>query len=251
MPPVVFLHGFMGNAVDWAEVIQQLGDTFYCMVIDLPGHGKSLGRPVPQGYTMEGAVLGIVQAMEKAGIVPAALVGYSMGGRLALYLAVRHGHVCSRLVVESATAGIVEAKEREKRRLLDEAWAGHLHRGSFEDFLRTWYVQPVFETLAQTPELFERIVKQRLANDPLELARALEGMGVGSQAHLWDRLSELAMPVLLLAGERDRKYVGILQAMEAQLPGAVLEIVPQVGHNIHAENPRGVAERLKDFLLKE
>ena len=247
-PPVVFLHGFMGSSRDWDEVVEELSGTCYCMAIDLPGHGRSLDFTDRNTYTLTGAARGIVQVMKQADLLSATIIGYSMGGRLALYLAIQYGYLCTSLVIESATPGIRGNDERVRRKELDEKLAEELRQGQFEDFLRRWYGQPIFRSLAEVPEKLEEVLKQRIFNEPEELAKALCGMSVGAQAPLWQHLADLAMPVLLLAGEYDRKYVDIVGAMGELLPHAAVEIVPGTGHNVHVENPSGVAARIKRFL---
>lgn len=250
-PPVVFLHGFMGSARDWDSVIEKVSAACYCVAIDLPGHGKSVGLVDSHAYTMTGAALNVVKAMEASGAVPATVVGYSMGGRLALYLATHHGFVCSRLVVESATAGILAPEARKQRKFIDEARAKELEEGEFEDFLRTWYCQDVFKTVAESRENFERMVRRRLVNNPEELARSMRAMSVAAQPALWDQLSKLTAPVLLLAGEKDAKYVSLAKAMQAWIPKARFQLVPGAGHNAHLEQSGLVAGYIKDFVLKE
>jgi pimeloyl-ACP methyl ester carboxylesterase len=111
-PAVLFLHGFMGSGADWAAVISALDERFYCVAPDLPGHGRSLGL-TPQAYTINGAAKMLRELLDGLGISRAALAGYSMGGRLALYLALRHPEECPGLFLESASPGIEDAAERE------------------------------------------------------------------------------------------------------------------------------------------
>jgi 2-succinyl-6-hydroxy-2,4-cyclohexadiene-1-carboxylate synthase len=250
-PVVVLLHGFMGSSKDWHEIIDLLVDSCLCLAIDLPGHGKSTCLKNPGAYTFSETAAQVVSVMEMTKAVPATVMGYSMGGRIALYVALQYRHACSKLVIESATAGIVDEGERAKRKALDRDRAQEISRGKFEDFVRTWYCQPVFQTLAENPERLETVIGQRLLNDPLELSQALDGMGVGMQPSLWGRLHELPIPTLLIAGEKDSKYVGIVQSMAALIPKGRVVSIPETGHNAHLENPDLVAEYTKDFILKE
>ena len=174
-----------------------------------------------------------------------------MGGRLALYVALHHAHPCSALVLESATAGIPEATARAERRALDEKRAEELEQGTFEEFLRTWYSQPVFASLVSTPRILESVMQRRRLNDPRLLAKALRGLGVAAQPSLWEDLPALAMPALCITGERDDKYARILQQMARMMPRGKVEIVAESGHNVHVENPSGFVERIKSFLRKE
>jgi 2-succinyl-6-hydroxy-2,4-cyclohexadiene-1-carboxylate synthase len=250
-PAVVFLHGFMGNTKDWDPVIDRMANRCLCLAIDLPGHGKSTGLKDKDAYTFVGAACRVVEVIEKIGTAPATVAGYSMGGRLALYVACHYTRVCCKLVVESAAAGISEDKERRHRRTVDEVWADRLEKRRFEDFLRTWYRQPVFYPLAENPEKFENMIQHRLINDPGELALAMRGLGAGAQPSLWHALPKLTLPVLLLAGEHDKKYVDIHQSMMRLLPRGRPTIVAGAGHNVHLDAPSVVADHIKDFVFKE
>jgi 2-succinyl-6-hydroxy-2,4-cyclohexadiene-1-carboxylate synthase len=238
----------MGSGQDWAEVIELLSNTYYCLTIDLPGHGKSALFTDDRSYTISEASRGIVGAMNKAGISPAPIVGYSMGGRIALDLAIHHGPVCSQLIVESATAGIVNENDRAQRLAEDEKRAMELEQGEFEDFLRTWYRQPIFASLVDDKEKLEDVLRRRRNNKPAELAKAFRGMSVGAQAPLWESLPRLNIPVLLVAGEQDGKYKDIVEKMAMSLPNATVEIVPEAGHNVHVERPSAVAKHIDRFL---
>jgi len=249
-PRVILLHGFMGSVRDWDEVVRILKHDYCCLLVDLPGHGKSLDT-ADDAYTLAGAAREVAQIMQTAGPAPAAVIGYSMGGRLALYVALHHSHLCSALVLESATAGIPEATARAERRALDEKRAEELEQGIFEEFLRTWYSQPVFASLASTPRILESVMKRRRLNDPRLLAKALRGLGVAAQPSFWENLPALTMPALCITGERDEKYTRILQQMARMMPRGKVEIVAESGHNVHIENPSGFLERIKSFLGKE
>ena len=251
-PPLLFLHGFMGDSADWEDVVSHLSDRYYCVTPDLPGHGRSL-RAEGQGgrgrsYSLTGAAEAVKTVMRDAGLIPATVVGYSMGGRIALCLATRHPTICSKLVIESATPGIADPQERQHRLRLDVLRARRLQERGLPDFLRAWYRQPIFETIAESPTRLESIIRRRSDNDPSAIGAVLIGMSVGGQESLWDELSHLNMPVLLIAGERDGKYVDVVQAMAAGLPMASVKIMPQCGHTVHLEDPSGFARRLERFL---
>ncbi|QIN79929.1 2-succinyl-6-hydroxy-2,4-cyclohexadiene-1-carboxylate synthase [Rubrobacter marinus] len=236
-PAVLFLHGFMGSSGDWREVLQAIGDEAFAVAVDLPGHGASLGLP-PEVYAFEGAARAVIGVLNELGIDRASLVGYSMGGRLALYLALRHPERCSGLFLESASPGLRDAEERASRRAADEEKARRLESEDFETFLRDWYRQPLFASLARDEGLLRRTLEERRRNDPAELARSLRGMGTGSQPSLWEELSGLRVPALAVAGELDEKFVGISRRMAELGPCIEAATVPGVGHNVRAEARR-------------
>ncbi len=241
----------MGNTRDWGDVISRLSNTYYCIAIDLPGHGKSLDLAEKDMYTFSGTVDATIRIMKNEQAIPATIAGYSMGGRIALYLAVHFSYTCSRLIIESASPGIREGYRRKERRQLDDKRASELERNNFEDFLRSWYHQPIFETVAESPERLERIISKRRLNDTKELAKALRAMGVGNQDSLWEYLPALTMSALLVTGERDDKYMDVLSNMAASMPNATLKTVPERGHNVHMEDPVAMTQLIERFLKKE
>ncbi|MDP8899869.1 MAG: alpha/beta fold hydrolase, partial [Actinomycetota bacterium] len=184
------LHGFMGRGEDWRGVSAALAGRHCCVAPDLPGHGASLRLP-PESYSMEGAARSVLETLDATGTDRAAIVGYSMGGRLALYLALRHPKRCAGLFLESTSPGLEDAGERTARRAADEEKAARLEGGDLQGFLREWYRQPIFAPLARDEDLLRRTIEDRLRNDPAELAKSLRGMGTGSQPSLWGELPNL------------------------------------------------------------
>jgi 2-succinyl-6-hydroxy-2,4-cyclohexadiene-1-carboxylate synthase len=246
-PAILFLHGFMGSSADWREVMAALGDRTFRIAVDLPGHGASLGLP-PDSYTTEGAIRAVVGILDELEVVRPVVAGYSMGGRLALYLALRYPERCAGLLLESASPGLESAGERAARRAADESKAGRLESGDFEAFLLDWYRQPLFASLARDENLLRRTVEARRRNDPAELARSLRGMGTGSQPSLWGELEGLAVPALAVAGGLDEKYAGISWRMARINPRIESAIVPGAGHSVHAETPAGYTSLLGRFV---
>jgi 2-succinyl-6-hydroxy-2,4-cyclohexadiene-1-carboxylate synthase len=246
-PDVLCLHGFMGSAADWQDVATAVGDRAFCMAPDLPGHGGSLGL-TPEAYTMEGTAREVVRTLDDLEVRRPVIAGYSMGGRLALYLALHYPHRCAGLFLESASPGLESAGERAARRAADEVKAKRLESGDFEAFLDDWYRQPLFASLMENEELLRRTIETRRRNDPLELARSLRGMGTGSQPSLWEELRDLSVPALAVAGERDGKYAAISSRMASIGPKVEPVVIPGVGHNAHDEAPAQYAALLGRFL---
>lgn len=247
-PAVLFLHGFMGSSSDWSEVVARADATFYCICVDIPGHGRSVG--LSGDYTMERVTELLTDLLDRAGVVRADVVGYSMGGRLALFFAAVHPERCRRLVLESASPGLPTEDERAARRGLDEARAVRIESGDYLEFLEEWYRQPLFETYQRQEGLLERMIRSRKSNAPRELARSLRGMGAGSQPSLWDRLDKIRTPVLAVAGALDGKYVETAERMAVLMPRARTAVVPGAGHNLHAERPDAFTDIVIDYLKK-
>ena len=246
-PSVLFLHGFMGSSVDWRGVEAAIGDRAFCVAPDLPGHGASVGL-APEAYTLEETARAVVRTLDELEARRPVVVGYSMGARLALYLALRHPERCAGIFLESASPGLEGDEERAARRDADEEKARRLESGDFGGFLRDWYRQPLFASLARDEDLLRRTIEARRCNDPWELARSLRGMGTGSQPSLWEELGGLDVPALAVAGERDGKYTGISSRMASVSPKVGAVVLPGVGHNAHDEAPEEYAALLGRFV---
>jgi 2-succinyl-6-hydroxy-2,4-cyclohexadiene-1-carboxylate synthase len=232
-PTVLFLHGFTHTGSSWEPVVAALGERYRAITPDLRGHGTASDlEPV----TLE-AVLGDLDVL--IGSDEITLVGYSMGGRIALHAALAWPDRVRRLILIGASPGLADPAEREQRRLEDERLADEIEAGTIEDFARTWAESPILAGLH--PEAAQRAQADRLRNRPPGLARALRGLGTGALPSLWDRLGELRMPVVLVVGERDVKFRGIAQLIADSLPDPGLSVVTGAGHAVHLEAPDVVA----------
>ena len=237
----------MGSSADWLDVMYALKDRFRCIGPDLPGHGASLGL-ASGSYSFEGAARATIRTLDVLDVQRVTVVGYSMGGRLALYLALRYPERCVALFLESALPGLEDAAEREARRRSDRDKATRLESGDFEKFLTDWYSQPLFASLARRDGLVEEMIAARRCNNPVELARALRGMGTGTQPSLWGELPGLVVPALAVAGELDEKFVTLSRRMAGAAPNVRAAVVSEAGHNVRAETPETYLDSLKRFL---
>jgi len=183
---------------------------------------------------------------------PRYLVGYSMGGRLALHYALRFPDRLSRLVLESASPGLDGVIERARRRAVDEALARRLEAEGIEDFVDRWEALPLFASQLTLPEEARtRVRAGRLANDPRALAQVLRTLGTGALPSLWNELPRLEVEVLVLVGGLDSKFVEIGERMVSRLPRGRLVVVPGVGHTVHLEAPQQWCEVVTDFLTSD
>ena len=243
----VLLHGFMGSAAAWGEPIVDgfTGAGLTPVLVDLPGHGRDAGRSDPAAFSLE-AVLGHVG---RAGDWPTDLVGYSMGGRIALHFAVAFPERVRRLVLESASPGLATEEERRARRTTDEALAERVMRAGVEPFVDEWEAQPLFAPRASlAPEIRARQRALRLANDAASLAETLRGLGPGSLPSLWGRLPDIEIPTLLVVGALDKKYVEIARLMAEAMPDARVVEVRRAGHTVHLERPDAWIAAVTEFL---
>ena len=245
----VLLHGFTGSGSSWEGVVDALASAGHAPVlVDLPGHGGAASPPPDADPTLADALA----TVECAGAWPADLVGYSMGGRLALHFALARPGAVRRLVLESASPGLEDARERAARSAADAGLAALIEGEGMERFVALWEALPLFASQSRLdPERLARQRARRLSHHPRALAGALRGLGTGALPSLWDRLPQMRIPTLLLAGGEDRKFVEIAKAMSALLPDARLEVVPGCGHAVHLERPDAWAEKVVRFLSAE
>lgn len=233
---LALLHGFTQTGRSWAPLVPALEGHGPVMTPDLPGHGA---RSDVRADLWEAARL----VGEECG--RAAYVGYSMGGRVALHLALSRPDLVERLVLVSATAGIDTDLERAARRRDDEEVARSLETDGVDAFLERWLAGPLFAGLS--PEVAG--LEVRRGNTAEGLASAVRLMGTGTQEPLHFRLDELTMPVLVLAGERDDKFTDEALHLGGWIgPTAQLALVPDAGHACHLENPQAFLELVLPFL---
>ncbi|MCC6802301.1 MAG: 2-succinyl-6-hydroxy-2,4-cyclohexadiene-1-carboxylate synthase [Anaerolineae bacterium] len=246
--PLILLHGFSGSGANWSAHAEALAQQHQVVTIDLLGHGQTESPADPARCRVERAAEDLSAVFDALDLPRVNLLGYSMGGRLALYTALAYPQRISRLILESASPGLRTEAERAARIEQDEALARRIERDGIAAFADYWTNLPLFSS--QSPELRERLRAQRLDNNPTGLANSLRGMGTGAQPSLWERLSELSVPTLLMAGELDTRFAVINREMQALLPRASLVVVPDAGHTVHAEQPeRWRAEVLRFAAL--
>jgi len=246
--PLLLLHGFTGSAATWRPLAPEWA-AFRTIAVDLIGHGASDAPADEARYTMEPCAIDLTALLDALGVGRAAVLGYSLGGRVALHLALAAPARVAALVLESASPGIEDAAERDARVAADRALADDIERDGIEAFVDRWERLPLWSTQAALPaDVRASLRAQRLANDARGLANSLRGMGAGAQASLWDRLGELRMPVLLIAGGLDAKYRDIARAMQQRIDGARVEIMEGAGHAVHLERPAAFASPVKEFL---
>jgi 2-succinyl-6-hydroxy-2,4-cyclohexadiene-1-carboxylate synthase len=234
----VLVHGFTQTAESWAPLVAALAGEREVRALDAPGHGTQAGV---RADLWTGADL-----LAEAGGA-ATYVGYSMGARFCLHAALAHPEAVRGLVLVSGTAGLESEDERLARRTADAALADRLRTEGVARFLDRWLAQPMFAGLSA--DAAGRAA--RLANTAEGLASSLERAGTGTQEPLWDRLAELAMPVLVVAGGRDAKFAALAERLAAGIgPNADLVVVPEAGHTVHLEQAAAFLDVLQEWLTR-
>jgi len=249
-PAVVFLHGFAGSARDWerfGDLVDRMG--LRAIAVDLPGHGDSEAPEDPARFTIEETTRDLGAILDLSGLKDAHWVGYSMGGRVALHLAIAHAARVRSLLIESASPGIERDEERAARRASDEALASEIERHEIEWFEEHWSAQPIFATQASLPARTRAAIREaRLRNRPTALAGSLRGLGQGTQPYLGPKLSSITCPALFVTGALDEGYGAIAEQMAAAVPEARHLTVPGAGHNVHLEQPEAFERALLEHL---
>ncbi len=237
--PLLLLHGFAGSSVLWAPLVPALVVRGWQIIApDLLGHGESDTPDDPARYAAHDQVADLLALMETRGLAQCALLGYSMGGRLALQFALAHPERISALVLESTTPGIADPAERAARQQADEELACAIAQYGVAWFADHWEQLPLFASRQNLPPALRALLRQQwLAQRAQGLAASLRGFGTGTMPAVWDRLPELRPPTLVIVGALDPKYVAIGRAMAARIPQSRFVVVPQAGHTVHLEQP--------------
>lgn len=237
-PALLLLHGFTGSAETWRPFLPALEARHRVIAPDLIGHGRTDAPDDLARYRMDACVADVLALLDRLGISDLAVLGYSMGGRVALHLALAAPARVRALILESTSPGIVDPAERAARVQSDEGLADSIEREGIVAFVARWESQPLFASQHRLPkDVQERLRAERMHQRPRGLANSLRGMGAGAMQPVWDRLGELGMPVLVIAGELDEKYVTIARRMGERLPHAQVETVAAAGHAVHLEQP--------------
>lgn len=237
-PAILLLHGFTGSTASWSRILPALAGGCRAVAVDLIGHGRSEAPRQWERYTIAHCVTDLQALLDRLEIQQAVVLGYSMGGRVALSLAAAAPHRITALILESTSPGLTTDEERAQRRRADGDLAGMIEDQGIETFVDHWEKLPLFASQQDLPSAVRAGQRaQRLANRPWGLANSLRGMGTGSMAPLHHQLPALTMPALVIAGGLDAKYSSTAQDMAAAMPRAELVIVPGAGHNVHLEQP--------------
>ncbi len=233
---IVLLHGFTNTGASWNPVVAALGERYRALAPDIRGHGT---RSELEPVTLD-AVLDDLAGLATERFT---LVGYSMGGRIALHAAIALGDRIDRLVLIGASPGLADPSEREARKHADDQLADQIEGLSIEEFAARWAQTPVLA--GQPREVAAAAHADRVRNRPQGLARALRGLGTGALPSLWERLGEIAAPVTLVVGADDGKFTEIATRMATGLRHPDVILVERAGHAVHLEAPARVAAAIE------
>lgn len=247
LPFLVLLHGFMGSGESFEHLLPDLKSLCNPITIDLLGHGDTEGAELHYRFAAKEQVADVAKLIGEQLQIPLFLYGYSMGGRLALQLALHHPGLFSGLILESATFGIEGETERQARQALDAKRSDDL-LGNFDGFLENWKSMSLFKTSSTDQELLDKTEEIQRNQNPFWLANSLQGFGTGTMPCVRDRLKEIAIPVNLVVGEKDSKFIHINRQMEKELADAEFHTVKNAGHRVHLDQPEVLISLLRTFI---
>lgn len=243
LPFLLMLHGFMGSSKVFDHLIEELTSSCNPITIDLAGHGETESPEESELYTVERQVKQLYSVIQRLQFDDLYIYGYSMGGRLTFQLVASHSNLFSGAIIESSHCGIAAEDERLDRQMMDENRAQQIER-DYDGFIEDWGNLPLFQ---QTPKQMKSVYKKVMkAQNPQTISASLRGFGAGVMPPVCDKISEIDLPLTLIAGELDQKYVNKMSKIHRSIDQSTLEIVKNAGHRVHADQP----EQLIRFLKK-
>ena len=246
---MVLLHGFTGDGTTMGGLAERLEADAEVVIPDLVGHGRSYCPPDEGDYSIESMAAHVVSIGEGDASVPFHLVGYSMGGRVALTLACRRPELLRSLTLIGASAGLPTEAERADRRLSDQKLAESIEQDGLETFVDRWMANPLFATQARLGEGFLAASRaQRLRNSAEGLTKSLCAAGTGVMTPLHDDLKSCAVPTVFVVGAEDPKFTWIAVELAARMPNADIAVIDNAGHAAHLEQPDAVATVIRRHM---
>lgn len=242
--PIIFLHGFMGNSLDWEGLSKLISDKYRPIKIDLIGHGKSSKPSTKKYYSAKSIIKQINLIVKKLRIEKFVLVGYSMGGRAAIAYSLKYPKNILALILESSTFGIKNIAERRKRRNADFVLSQNIITGGIKKFLEKWIENPMFGKL----KIPLSIIKKREITNTAGYQNILTEFSQGKTPNYWKQINKISFPLLLITGANDKKFTKINCEIKKLVPTSQHITVKNTGHNVHLEKPQVFANFVNKFL---
>ena len=244
---ITWLHGLFGSPTDFAKVAKEVRSDRKQASMALPGHGGAPALEESPEPAFQEVADGLIASLDALEIAQTALIGYSMGARVAMFIACTYPERVSELVVIGGHPGLTNEDERLGRQMLDQRRARRIRSVGLEAFLEDWYKLDLFSSFRQLPD-FDLIVSDRSAGDAEGIAISLERLSTGAQEPLQEQLKQSKIPTLWLAGERDTRYVALMSTMAKAQQHAHFTQIPDAGHALLSEAPEALADAINAFL---
>ena len=250
--PLLLLHGFTGDSSTWTSFLPKWGQNYKVISIDIIGHGKTDSPERIEKYHISEVTDQINKILDELKIPSVHLLGYSMGGRLAIAYYMKYPQTVKKLILESSSPGLRTEEERRERRIQDEALGNYILKHGMECFINKWESIPLFKSQQRLDESIKKKIRnQRLANHVIGLSNSLKGMGTGAQPSYWLEISKIAKKTLLITGELDQKFVQIAKNMTKMNELLTHISVKDAGHAIHVEKPEIFGTIVMEFLADQ
>lgn len=247
LPFLLMLHGFMGDHHAFRHLIEPLSAFCNPVTVDLVGHGQTAKPEDSSRYQEQRQVADILALIDNLGLSTCYLYGYSMGGRLALKIALNSPHLFNGLILESINCGIENEADRIKRKKKDIERAEAIKK-NFSAFLNKWEKLELFDSpLPEDDELKRDYYKMQASQLAPALAASLLGFGTGVMKPTCNQLDNLNLPVLLIAGSADKKYQKLNKTMAKKLDNGTFQSL-KAGHRVHLDNPRELITHIQKFI---
>ncbi len=246
---IVALHGFSGSGLDFKVIAENKSKKYAWYAPDFIGHGETDAPCALDEYKINAIIDSLEKMLEHYKIIKPIIIGYSMGGRVALHYAIARPKSVRALVLIGTTPGIYDEREKEDRRRADYALADEIIKFGIEAFANKWECRPVITTQNLIPEKHQKAIKERRRmNRPIGLANSLRGFGTGMMNPVWDKLRSINCRQLLVTGELDSKFARFAKLMQKESDLTHHVSIPKVGHAVHLESPVLFTNLLEDFL---
>ncbi|MER2059082.1 MAG: 2-succinyl-6-hydroxy-2,4-cyclohexadiene-1-carboxylate synthase [Niallia sp.] len=247
--PLLLLHGFTGDSGTWLPFIPVWKKNYKVITVDIVGHGKTDSPEDVADFSMKESMDHLKEIIDSLRISPVHLLGYSMGGRLALAYCIEYPETVKKLILESASPGLKTEEEQRQRRIQDEKLGDSILEQGIINFVDKWEKIPLFKSQERLDSTVKQTIRnQRLANNPIGLAYSLKGMGTGAQSSYWSQISKIKTDTLLLTGELDPKFNQIAEEMVKSNKKMRHLNVNDAGHAIHVEKPEIFGTIVMEFL---
>lgn len=252
--PLVLLHGFSGDVHTWTDIQAALAKKYQVIAVDILGHGRTDSPENFTRYKMEEVVQDLAEIFHKLKLTNVYLLGYSMGGRLALAFSLTYPEKVKHIILESSSSGLKTEKEREERKKRDEALAEQILQNGISWFVEYWQQVPIFQSATlltnETKERLQKLYMYQKKANPVGLANSLIGMGTGAQKSYWSDLSQISFQTTLICGTNDEKFCTINKDMKNHIPNAEIFFIDDAGHRVHLEQPTQFLQLVEKQMLK-